>query len=65
MRFKIKQVVEKINSSSYSKFNSKLQLDENLETLPEKYIHWSNNQTKLLAEYSNLNLNDWIYHNDR
>ena len=60
-RNKIKGVINFLNSSNYSDNESKDQINKNIKLLPEEYLNWSNNQTKLLSEISDLDLNDWMY----
>ena len=61
MRNKLKKIIDFFNSSNYTNSESKTEIDDNLKSLPKKYILWNNNQAKLLADASNLDLDDWIY----
>ena len=61
IRNKLKSIINSLNSSSYDEDESKHKINENLQSLPQEYIDWNNNQTKLLSKISNLNLDDWIY----
>ena len=61
IRNKLKSVINSLNSSSYDEDESKHKINENLQSLPQEYIDWNNNQTKLLSKISNLDLDDWMY----
>jgi len=61
LRNKLKNIINSLNSSSYNENESKDEIDKHLKSLPQEYINWNNNQTKLLSKISNLNLDNWIY----
>ena len=60
VRIKIKSIINSLNSSNYDEDESKHEINKHLQSLPQEYIDWNNNQTKLLEQISNLDLNDWI-----
>tara|TARA_Y100000588_G_scaffold314783_1_gene342598 strand:+ start:497 stop:1399 length:903 start_codon:yes stop_codon:yes gene_type:complete len=61
LRNKLKNIINSLNSSDYNQNESKDEINKHLKLLPQEYIDWNNNQTKLLSKISNLNLDDWIY----
>ena len=60
LRNKIKSIMNSLNSTNYSKIESENEIDRHLISLPQEYIDWNNQQTKLLSEISNLDLDSWI-----
>lgn len=60
-RNKIKDTINTLNSKSYEYQESSIEVKNNINSLPQKYITWSNSQTKELAKISKLDLNNWIY----
>ena len=56
---RFKNLVNYINSRSYQKSELKDDINSKLESLPDKYIMWNNNQTKLLEEHLGISLKGW------
>ena len=62
LRNRIKNIINSFNSISYDKsYKSKEAIDTQLESLPKEYIDWNNQQSKLLSQITDLNLDDWMY----
>ena len=61
LRNKLKSRIDSLNSTNYSEVESKGERDKHLMSLPQEYIDWNNEQTKLLSEISKLDLDNWIY----
>ena len=61
LRNKLKNFINLLNSNNYTDNESKQEVDENMKSLPQKYLDWNDTQTKFLSKVSGINLDDWIY----
>ena len=61
VKVRIKRIIDSFNSKDYSDIDSKIQFEEVMREIPQKYFMWSNKQSELLSDLTGLKLDDWQY----
>ena len=59
LRVKLKEMINYVNSISYN--NNDEFANHILNSIPDKYFTWNNEQSELLREMTNLDVDSWIY----